>query len=49
VAMAHFSLDKAANSIQVLKDVVSINKRIQLYLVPWSPVRIMKTLMSTGF
>jgi hypothetical protein len=42
VDMKHFSLDKAANSVEVLKDIVSINKRIQLHLVPWSPVSMVE-------
>jgi hypothetical protein len=38
-AMEHFTLNKAANTVQVLKDIAGINKRVQLHLVPWSPVR----------
>jgi hypothetical protein len=36
--MKHFTLNKAANTIQVLKDIASVNKRVQVHLVPWSPV-----------
>jgi O-glycosyl hydrolase len=42
-AMKHFNIDKASKTIQILKDIASINKRVQLHLVPWSPPAWMKT------
>jgi O-glycosyl hydrolase len=41
--LAHFSLGRAANMLQVLKDIMGINPRARMHLVPWSPPAWMKT------